>query len=85
MTFSAKVNFMESVLTIEQIREQYQDAWVLIEDPQTDEFLEVLAGKVLYHSHNRDEFDREILKFHPKRSAVVYTGEIMSEGVAFAL
>jgi hypothetical protein len=76
---------MEKVLTIEQIRENYQDAWVLIENPQTDEFLEVLAGKVLYHSHNRDEFDRETLKFHPKRSAVIFTGEIMPEGVAFAL
>jgi hypothetical protein len=76
---------MAKILTIEQIKEKYKDAWVLVEDPQTDKSLEVLAGKVLYHSHNRDEFDREALKFHPKRFAVVYTGEVLAEGVAFAL
>ncbi len=73
-------------MTIDQIKEKYTDAWVLIEDPQTDEALEVLAGKVLYHSKNRDEFDREALKFHPKHFAVIYKGDsTLPEGMAYAL
>ena len=75
---------MEKTLTIAQIESQFDSEWVLVEDPQTNESLEVQSGKVLYHSKDRDEFDRRILAFHPKRSAVLFTGEPSKE-LEFAL
>ena len=65
---------MDDVLTISEIESRFPSEWVLVEDPQTDDSLQVQGGKVLYHSKDRDEFDRKVLDFHPKRFAVLYTG-----------
>ena len=51
---------MDKTLTISEIESQFDSEWVLVEDPQTNEALEVQSGKVLYHSGNRDEFDRKV-------------------------
>ena len=75
---------MNEVLTVAEIKSKYDSEWVLIEDPRTNESLEVQSGRVLYHSKDRDEFDRKALGFHPKRFAVVYTGQ-PPEGMEFAL
>jgi hypothetical protein len=75
---------MNEVLTVAEIKSKYDSEWVLIEDPQTNEALEVQSGKVLYHNKDRDEFDRKALGFHPKRFAVLYTGK-PPEGMEFAL
>jgi hypothetical protein len=70
---------MSEVLTIAEIESRFPSEWVLVEDPQTNEALEVQSGRVLYHSLDRDEFDRKVLEFHPKRFAVLYTGKIPEE------
>ena len=75
---------MDKVLTIAEIESQFDSEWVLVEEPQTNEALEVQSGKVLYHSRNRDEFDRKVLEFRPKRFAVLFTGE-PQEGMEFVL
>lgn len=75
---------MDEVMTIAEIESQFKSEWVLVEDPQTNEALEVQGGKVLYHSKDRDEFDRKVLEFCPKRFAVLYTGKT-SEGMEFVL
>ena len=75
---------MEKTLTIAEIESQFDSEWVLVEDPLTNESLEVQGGKVLYHSKDRDEFDRIMLEFHPKRSAVLFTGEA-SKDLEFVL
>ena len=67
---------MDSVMTIGEINSQFESEWVLIEDPQTTDDLEVLGGKVLHHSKDRDEVYRKAVSLRPKRSAIVYTGEI---------
>ncbi len=66
---------MDKTLTIAEIESQFDSEWVLVEDPQTNEALEVQSGRVLYHSKNRDEFDRKVLEFRPKRFAVLFTGK----------
>ncbi len=66
---------MNDVLTIAEIESKFESEWVLVEAPETNEALEVQSGKVLYHSKDRDEFDRTALEFHPKRFAVLYTGK----------
>ncbi len=70
---------MNEEMTIAEIESQFESEWVLIQDPRTDEGLNVLAGRVLYHSKDRDEVYREAVSLRPKRSAVVYTGEIPEE------
>ena len=75
---------MDQVLTIESIKQQFESEWVLIDDPQTNDSLEVLGGKVLHHSKDRDEVYRKAVALRPQRSAVIYTGEI-PEGTAVLL
>lgn len=65
---------MDDVLTITEIESQFESEWVLVEDPQTNEFLEVQSGKVRFHSKDRDEVYREAVKLRPKRFAILYTG-----------
>jgi hypothetical protein len=65
---------MNEVLTIAEIESQFQSEWVLVEDPQTNEALEVQGGKVLHHSKDRDEVYRKAVELHPKRFAMLYTG-----------
>ncbi|MEW5986548.1 MAG: hypothetical protein AB1791_07950 [Chloroflexota bacterium] len=67
---------MERLMTIGEIESQFISEWVLVEDPQTDEELEVLSGKVILHSRDRDEVYRKAIALRPKRCAILYTGEI---------
>jgi hypothetical protein len=50
---------MDQEMTIEEIRSQFDSEWVLLEDPKTDEELNILGGKVLHHSKDRDEVYRK--------------------------
>jgi len=70
---------MNEEMTIEEIESRFASEWVLIEDPKTDEELKVLGGKVLHHSKDRDEVYRKAVALRPKRSALVFTGEIPEE------
>lgn len=70
---------MNEEMTIEEIESQFVSEWVLLEDPKTDEGLNVLAGKVVCHSKDRDEVYRKAVSLRPKRSAVIYTGQIPDE------
>jgi len=71
-------------MTMEEIRSQFDSEWILIEDPETNETLEVLKGKVLHHSKDRDEVYRKAVSARLKRSAILYTGEF-PEGTAVVL
>ena len=75
---------MDEILTKEQIEAQFQSEWVFVEEPKTNEALEVQAGKVRWHSKNREEVYRKVLEMHPKRFAILYTGK-MPEGTAIIL
>ena len=67
---------MSEILTIAEIEAKFISEWVLVEDPQTNESLEVLRGKVRYHSKDRDEIYRKAVKIRPKRFAMIYTGTL---------
>ena len=75
---------MDNIMTVEEMRTQFESEWVLVENPQTNDALEVLKGKILHHSKDRDEVYRKAVALRPKRSAIVYTGEI-PEDTAVAL
>ena len=67
---------MSDVLTIAEIEAQFAAEWVLVEDAQTNDALEVQSGRLLYHSKDRDEVYREAVRLRPKRFAMLYTGTL---------
>lgn len=75
---------MDRVLTVAQIEAQFVSEWILVEDPQTDDALEVQSGKVRWHSKDRDEVYRKAVELRPKRFAMLYTGK-MPEDTAVVL
>src|SRR5689334_17952314 len=46
---------MADSLTRDEIQSRFDSEWVLLEDPQLNEYQEVIGGKVLWHSKDRDE------------------------------
>ena len=75
---------MAEVLSISEIQSQFDREWVLLEDPQIDEQLQLVGGKVVFHSKDRDEVDRKALELRPRHSAFLYTGP-MPEDTAIVL
>ena len=66
----------DKVMTFAEIESQFESEWVLVENPQTNETLEVLSGRVRCHSKDRDEVYRKAVELRPKRFATLYTGTI---------
>jgi hypothetical protein len=75
---------MSDFLTFEEIKARFPSEWVLVGDPQTDDSLELVAGRVLCHSASRDEVDRKLLELRPARFAMRYLGK-MPENTALVL
>ena len=74
----------EEILTMKEIEEKFDSEWVLIGDPQTNDLLEVLSGKILHHSKDRGEVHQRVMELRPKRFAVLHIGK-PPEGMEFAL
>ena len=67
----------EQQMTLQEIESRFADEWILVEDPQTNDALEVLQGNVVCHSKDRDEvYRRAVALPPPKRYAVLYTGKM---------
>jgi len=63
-------------MSAKQIETRFENEWVLVGDPRTDDKLEVIEGTVLHHSKDRDEVYRRAVELKPKRSAILYTGRM---------
>src|SRR5262249_38100323 len=66
---------VEGILTLEEIQANYAPEWVLIGDIQTDENLQLRAGRVLFHSMDGEEVCRKATEFPAGRYALRYLGE----------
>jgi hypothetical protein len=66
---------MDEVLTLKEIEERYAPDWVLIADPEIDDKLEVVRGKVIFHSPVRDEVWDKARELGIDGAAVRYLGE----------
>ncbi len=71
-------------MTIKEIELSFDSEWVLVGDPVTDESLNVLRGRVLHHSKDRDEVYRRGLELRPERVAILYLGR-PARGTAIAV
>ena len=67
---------MSEIMSLAEIQTQFESEWVLLENPETTEMLEVKGGKVLWHSKDRDEVYRKARELRPPHSAIVYTGRL---------
>jgi hypothetical protein len=67
---------MNRKMTIDEIYVAFDAEWVLLEDPETTESLEILRGTVLCHSKDRNEVYRKAMELRPKHSAFLFTGRI---------
>ena len=76
---------MNEVMSVREINSQFESEWVLLEDPETTETLEVKGGKVLWHCKDRDELYRVLGELKPRHSAIVFTGTVVPEGTAIIL
>lgn len=65
---------MDEVLTMNQIQARYAPDWVLIAEPQVDDKLAVLGGKVVFHSPDRDAIYRRATELNLDYIAVRYLG-----------
>lgn len=72
---------MSEVMPLSEIQARFESEWVLLEDPETNESLEVKRGRVLWHSKDRDEVYRKARDLRPRHSAIVYTGTMSDETV----
>ena len=65
---------MNQVMTMTEIETQFDNEWILVEAPVFDSDGEVVRGKVLWHSKDRDEVYRRDLEMRPRNAAYLYTG-----------
>ena len=82
--FSNREDEVNQIMSFAEIKTHFDSEWVLVEDPQTSDTLEVQRGKARHHSKDRDEVYRKAVLLRPKRFAVIYTG-VMPEDTAIIL
>ena len=75
---------MNEILSIDEMKARYAPDWVLIAEPETDEAQHLKAGKVLFHSPDRDEVYQKAIDLRLSHFAFRYLGE-MPEDIAFVL
>jgi hypothetical protein len=75
---------MDEVLTLDELKAQYPDEHLLLVDYVDDEFGQVIAGRVLCHSKDLEEMDRQAILLQPKDTAHVFTGTIPDD-IVFVL
>jgi hypothetical protein len=63
------------VLSKAEIYRRYPSHWILIVDPVSDKHLNLIKGKVVYHSKDRDEMYRKMLELRPSHFATLFTGK----------
>ncbi len=65
---------MNEVLSIAEIEKRYAPDWVLINNPQTDEDMNLLGGEVITASKDRNELYRKATELRLNHSTVHYLG-----------
>jgi hypothetical protein len=75
---------MGELLTMDEIKARYAPDWVLIGEPQMDELQRLRAGKVLFHSPDREEVYRKAIDLRPGHFAFRHLGDLPDD-MAFVL
>jgi len=67
---------MKATMTAEEMKRRFRSEWVLVQDPELSDSMEVVAGTVLFHSKDRDEVYRKAIELRPRRFAMLFTGKL---------
>lgn len=66
---------MSEILTMEEIERKFDGEWVLIEDVEANEQLEIIRGKVTYHGKDKNELHQVAMKTKSKHFASLFIGK----------
>ena len=66
---------IDEEMTMDEIQARFDREWVLINEPEEDERLRVLSGRVRFHSPDRDEFDAAVKNLRSDHIAVRFIGD----------
>lgn len=69
----------KEIVTWEETQHRFDGEWVFLENPITDERMEILSGTLLCHSEDRAEIDAESMRLRPRHSAIFYVGEPLDD------
>jgi hypothetical protein len=75
---------MSEIMTFEEIKLRYDGEWVLIAYTETDEDLQVVKGKVIAHSANKEDIYQALESATDQPLAIEYMGQV-PEDLAFIL
>ena len=67
---------MNESMTLDEVNEHFESEWVLFGDVEVGPHHEVVKGRVLWHSKDRDEVYRKLLELRPPKAATHFTGGI---------
>ena len=70
-TIDKNVEFSDAPRSIEDIKASYPDEWIVLGDPETDEYDRTISGVVLYHSPDKRELryrDKPLLKRYERKA-----------------
>ena len=74
----------DAVMSWKEIEETFDSEWVLIEDPELSLSLEVLGGKVAFHSTDKNDVYQKMKDLPQLNHAIRYIGKL-PENVVYAL
>ena len=75
---------MAKLMTLEEIKQQFQDEWLLIAYTELDQNLNVLQGELLLHSAEVEDIYNALPNYNDRAVAIEYVGEPPAD-VAFIL
>ena len=75
---------MDEVMSWAEIKETFEGEWVLIEDPELSPVLQVIRGKVIFHSKDRAAVDAKMQELPRMHHAVKHIGGL-PEGLEMVL
>ena len=67
---------MEKMMPVAQIEKKYKSEWVLLSDPELDKNNQIVRGKVVFHSKDRDKVYQKAAELKPKFFATLFTGKL---------
>lgn len=76
LTPEMAVSEATDVLTMAEIEQKYNGEWVIILDPDLDEHLNVLRGRVVAHGPDREEVYKYDGLPKPFHAAFLYIGDL---------
>ena len=66
---------MDEVLTREEIFRRYPEEWVLIAEPVLTADMDVVAGRVVFHSKYASEINERVLELRLPDAIVTFTSD----------